>query len=75
MRREPRFGFFFRDDRKDLDFLAADVIEHPELVYPKPELRLRQAAKTLDTALRSLRWLMPQMRFKSVADGRAMKGR
>jgi hypothetical protein len=50
MLREPRFGFFLRDDREDLDFLAADVIEHPELVNPKPELRLRQPTQTLDTA-------------------------
>jgi hypothetical protein len=51
MLREPRFGFFLRDDREDLDFLADDVIEHPELVHPKPELRLRQATQPLDATL------------------------
>lgn len=67
-----RFGFV--DDRKDLDFLAEDVIEDPELVHAETELRSTQPAQALDSTFRDFGGLVPQMRFKRRADRSAMIG-
>jgi hypothetical protein len=46
----PTRGFGFRDDRKDLDGFARDVIEHPHFPNPKAILRLTQASEAFDPA-------------------------
>ncbi len=48
-RLEPRRGLVFRDDGEDLDFVAFDVIEHPEVVHATPAVRMARAAETFDS--------------------------
>src|SRR6266446_2760165 len=51
---KPGFRFGFGDDGEDLDRLACDVIEHPDVVHSEPKLRAAQPPEPLDAALTGL---------------------
>jgi hypothetical protein len=57
-----------------LDFLVDDVIEYSELVDTKAKLGPPQTTQALDTALRDLSGLVPQVSFERIAERRAMVG-
>ena len=63
---EPGFSLRFGDDGEDLDRLARDVIEHPDVIHSEPKLRAAQPPEPLDAALTHPSWLMTQMRFECI---------
>src|SRR5436190_12736041 len=72
---EPLGRFGFGDDGEDLDFLADDVMVHPELIHAETVLRSIQPANVLDSTLGRLHRLMPKMHFERGANGRPVVGR
>ena len=64
-------GFAFCDDRKDLDFLAGDVIVDADLFNAESILRSNQPAKTLDSTFGELGWLVAKMYFESILHRRS----
>ena len=58
---EPCIRISFRDDRQDLDRVAFDVVEDPQVIDAQPILRMGQLPKTLDSALADFGRLVPQV--------------
>lgn len=63
---ELGFSLRFGDDGEDLDRLARDVIEHPDVIHSEPKLRAAQPPEPLDAALTYPSWVMTQMRFDCI---------
>jgi hypothetical protein len=64
--REPSFRFGFADDGEDLDRLACDVIEHPDIIHSKPKLRAAHPSEPLDTAPTYLGRFVTEMGFQRI---------
>jgi hypothetical protein len=57
-----------RDDREDFNGFVRDVIEHPQVSYSQPKLRLPQSAEPSDPAPAHFPGLVPQVRFERISD-------
>ena len=66
--REPGLGLLLRDDGEDFNRRFGDVIEHPDLIHPKPILRPIQATQAPDAALAQLGRLVAQVQLDGVPD-------
>jgi hypothetical protein len=67
--------FGFRDDRKDFDGFARDVITHPHFSDPQTILRLTHTPEAVDRALAYPGRLVPQVLGCSLGRRRFVPGR
>jgi hypothetical protein len=68
---EPGFRFGFRDDGEDLDRLACDVIEHPDVIHSEPVLRAAQPPEALNATLTDFGRFVTKMGFQRVSHPRS----